>query len=150
MVSEVEELTENSRMAGDHFWEIRFSSHLANGHHVVEDFVARAQEWGATQSDALSLRHGLHEAVVNAIRHGNGGDATRQVRVAYRFIGIDVEIEVEDQGHGFCRQSIADPCSDDNVGRPGGRGVMMMRHFMHSVEYNDRGNVVTMRRSCPR
>jgi hypothetical protein len=27
---------------------------------------------------------------------------------------------------------------------------LMMRHFMNSVEYNDRGNCVTMRRTCQR
>ena len=39
-----------------------------------------------------------------------------------------------------------DPTTDKNQIRRGGRGLMM--HFINSVEYNDPGNCVTMRRTC--
>jgi serine/threonine-protein kinase RsbW len=132
---------------GDSYWEIRIPSQMSAGRRVVEDFVKRAEARGVSPAESLALRHGVHEAVVNAIQHGNGGDSSRHVRVCYRFLSTEIFIEVEDEGCGFDRSNVADPTSDDNRVRPGGRGLLMMRHFMNSVEYNERGNCVTMRRT---
>ena len=139
-----------SSMKGDSFWEIRIPSQLSEGSRVVDEFVSRAETWGVSADESHALRHGLHEAIVNAVRHGNGGDPHRHVRVAYRFLSNEVFIEVEDEGRGFDRSNVADPTVEQNRGRPGGRGLMMMRHFMNSVEYNERGNCVRMRLSCRR
>jgi len=137
-------------MKGNNFWEIRIPSQVSDGRREVDNFVARLEEWGVSHEESLALRHSLHEAVVNAVRHGNGGDSSRHVRICYRFLNNDVFIEVEDEGRGFDRSSVADPTTDENRVRPGGRGLLMMRHFMNSVEYNDRGNCVMMRRTCQR
>jgi len=137
-------------MEGDSCWEIRIPSQMSDGRREVESFVSRIEAWGVTHDESLALRHSLHEALVNAVRHGNGGDHSRHVRICYRFLGDDIVIEVEDEGLGFNRDLVADPTTDENRCRPGGRGLMMMDHFMNSVEYNDRGNCVTMRRTCKR
>ncbi|MFT5324092.1 MAG: serine/threonine-protein kinase RsbW [Planctomycetaceae bacterium] len=140
----------SSSMQSDSFWEIRIPNHMSDGRREVDKFVARIEAWGVSHEESLALRHSLHEAVVNAVRHGNGGDPSRSVRICYRFLSDDIFIEVEDEGRGFDRSSVADPTTDANRIRPGGRGLLMMRHFMTSVEYNDRGNCVTMRRTCQR
>ena len=140
----------SSSMKGDSFWEIRIPSQMSDARREVDKFVARIEAWGVSHDESLALRHSLHEAVVNAVRHGNAGDANRHVRICYRFLSNDIFIEVEDEGRGFDRSSVADPTTDENRIRPGGRGLLMMRHFMTSVEYNDRGNCVTMRRTCQR
>lgn len=136
------------QLVSESFWELRIPSQLNLGHEIVERFVERVEKRGISRSECLALQHGIHEAVTNAIIHGNGGDPRRQVRVAYGFRGPEVWIEVEDEGPGFQPQQVADPRSDENALRPGGRGLLMMQHFMESVEYNDRGNRVTMRRIC--
>ena len=141
---------QSSSMTGDRLWEIRIPSEMLHGRREVEKFISRAVAWGVTHDESLALQHSLHEAVVNAVRHGNRGDASRQVRICYRFLSNDIFIEVEDEGHGFDRGSVPDSTTDENRVRPGGRGLLMMRHFMNSVEYNDRGNCVTMRRTCQR
>jgi serine/threonine-protein kinase RsbW len=143
-------LQKNASMTGDSFWEIRISSQMSDGRREIENFVSRIEAWGVTSDESLAFRHSLHEAVVNAVRHGNGGDPSRQVRICYRFLNDDIFIEVEDEGRGFDRESVVDPTTDENRCRPGGRGLLMMRHFMNSVEYNDRGNCVSMRRTCQR
>jgi len=140
----------SSSMQSDSFWEIRIPNQMSDGRREVDKFVARIEAWGVSHEESLALRHSLHEAVVNAVRHGNGGDPRRSVRICYRFLSDDIFIEVEDEGRGFDRSSVADPTTDENRIRPGGRGLLMMRHFMTSVEYNDRGNCVTMRRTCQR
>ena len=37
-----------------------------------------------------------------------------------------------------------DPTLDENLDVPSGRGIMLMRAYMSSVEYNEQGNAVTM------
>jgi serine/threonine-protein kinase RsbW len=140
----------SSSMKCDSFWEIRIPSQMSEGRREVDKFVARIEAWGVSREESLAFRHSLHEAIVNAVRHGNGGDPALHVRICYRFLSDDIFIEVEDEGRGFDRSSVVDPTTDENRVRPGGRGLLMMRHFMNSVEYNDRGNCVTMRRTCQR
>lgn len=134
----------------DGLWEMRIPSRLAECTQLVNEFISRVEAWGVTSTDTLALRHGMHEAVVNAIRHGNAGDESRQVRVAWQFTGNEVHIEVEDEGAGFDVPSIDDPTIPINLERVGGRGVLMMRHFMNSVEFNESGNCVNLRRVCER
>ena len=130
----------------DSHWEVRIPSCISECRPVVDEFIARAEMLGVPRSQAFALRNGLHEAVTNAVRHGNGEDPQKHVRIAYGFVGNDVWIEVEDQGSGFDATTVADPCSDTNRERPGGRVLFLMQHFMSTVEYNDRGNCVRMLR----
>ena len=141
---------QSSYITGNRFWEIRIPSQMLHGRREVEKLISRAVAWGVTHDELLALRHSLHEALVNAVRHGNAGDQSRQVRICYRFLSNEIFIEVEDEGNGLDRTSVPDPTTDENIIRPGGRGLLMMRHFMNSVEYNDRCNCVTMRRTCQR
>jgi serine/threonine-protein kinase RsbW len=39
---------------------------------------------------------------------------------------------------------VPDPTDPDNLERPCGRGLLLMRGFMTEVEYHGRGNVVSM------
>jgi serine/threonine-protein kinase RsbW len=99
---------------------------------------------GFPHLDLLAVRLALEEALVNAIRHGNQGDPGKQVRVRYRVTTEQVWAEVEDQGQGFDPAGVPDPTSPEGMVRTSGRGLHLMRHFLSSVEYNERGNAVTL------
>jgi anti-sigma regulatory factor (Ser/Thr protein kinase) len=51
---------------------------------------------------------------------------------------------VRDQGAGFDPASIPDPTRPENVNRPSGRGLFLMRQLLDEVWHNDRGNEVTL------
>jgi serine/threonine-protein kinase RsbW len=53
-------------------------------------------------------------------------------------------VEVEDQGPGFNPSDIPDPTAIENLEKPGGRGIMLMRAFMTRVEYVGKGNQVVL------
>ena len=61
-----------------------------------------------------------------------------------------LRVEIVDEGEGFDPSKIPDPTDPANMMAPGGRGVMLMRHFMSLVEYNDTGNQVIMERVSSR
>ena len=90
--------------------------------------------------DLFGVRLALEEAIVNAIKHGNGMDPSKEVRINCSFDDDRVTIVIEDEGPGFDVTSVPDPTSEENLDKPGGRGIMLMRSFMSRVEYNDSGN----------
>jgi serine/threonine-protein kinase RsbW len=86
----------------------------------------------------------LEEALVNALRHGHGLDPTKVVRVRYHVAADVVLAEVEDEGPGFDPRAVPDPLKDENLERPSGRGILLMRRYMTSVEHKGRGNHLTL------
>ena len=131
---------------GDNVLEFQFPSITRLGQEVVERIVSVASRYGCDLAEAAAIRLGVHVAVINAIRHGNGCDPAKMVRVGCHVAENGICVEIEDEGGGFAKTDVADPTAPENISKPGGRGLMMMRHHMSSVEYNDAGNQVTMRR----
>jgi serine/threonine-protein kinase RsbW len=90
------------------------------------------------------IKLALEEALVNAIKHGNQFDRSKKVHVSYRLLADRFEVAVSDDGPGFDPAEVPDPTAVENIERPCGRGLMLMRHYMSEVAYNSRGNGVTM------
>jgi len=122
-----------------------------------------------TATDRTQIGMALMEAISNAMIHGNlevASKLRRESRSAYtKLIGQrrgekpyserrvrcmakespeKVEYLIEDEGSGFDPHSLPDPTSPENMLNVSGRGVMLMRTFMDQVEFNGKGNSVTM------
>ena len=92
----------------------------------------------------LNFRVGVTEALANAVLYGNSCDPSKSVRVEVSLDAARVVIRVVDQGPGFDPERIPDPTDPENLQRPGGRGLFLIRKLMDEVEYNDRGNAVRL------
>ena len=97
---------------------------------------------GFPENEIQYVRLALEEAIVNANKHGHHGDWTLPVRVRYRFDGRGVTAQVEDEGSGFDPENVLDPLAPENLNRPSGRGLLLMRAFMTRVCHNQQGNCV--------
>jgi len=97
-----------------------------------------------TERHIFSIKLALEEAVVNAIRHGNGLDPEKVVTVRFKVNRDKTVIEVEDQGCGFDPNDVPDPTAEENLDQPSGRGLMLMNAYMDKVEFENPGNVVRM------
>lgn len=111
----------------------------------------------------------LEEALLNAVYHGNleissdlkkNGDApfhalarerrtqepyaSRRVRVLSRVTEQRATFTITDEGPGFDVSKLPDPTDPENLDRPSGRGLLLMRTFMDEVKYNPTGNRCTM------
>lgn len=129
-------------MVPHEYQEIRIASTYAQARHVEDQIVSDVEQCGYGAEDLFAVRLSLEEALTNAIRHGNVGDALKNVHVRYRVSENRIDIYVADEGPGFDPFSVADPTTDENLECPSGRGIMLMRAFMTTVEYNEAGNVV--------
>ncbi len=118
---------------------------------VIEAVLARARDAGFEDGALFAVRLALEEAVTNAFEHGHetvGPD--EPVTLEYR-VGPDaVDVAVEDRGPGFDPDALPDPTTEENLAKPSGRGVMLMRAYMTEVRFNPRGNRVRLIYRQPR
>ncbi len=96
------------------------------------------------ESDQFAVKLAVEEALVNAIKHGNQMDSNKSVRVRYTVDDERFEIRIADQGPGFNPGDLPDPTDEFNLERPCGRGVLLIRSFMTSVEFLGNGNELLM------
>ncbi len=94
-------------------------------------FAARA---GFDPDTASNLAMVAREAAVNAVVHGNRYDPAKQIRASFEATSDELRITVADEGAGLDLQAVADPLAAENLMRPCGRGIFLMRTFMDSVD----------------
>lgn len=92
----------------------------------------------------LNFRVGLTEALSNAMLYGNEHDPSKNVVVEVTVGGGRLQAKIRDQGSGFDPASVPDPTRPENLTRPCGRGLFLMRQLLDEVLYNDQGNEVTL------
>jgi CheY-like chemotaxis protein len=137
----------------------------------LEENVARLRL--CEQSGLVLLGVALHEALTNAILHGDlGVDSQlreldekkyyhliqeRRVTAPYRDRRVHVtatltrkeaRFVIRDDGDGFDPGILPDPTDPANLGRVTGRGLLLIQTFMDHVEHNEKGNQITMVKRC--
>lgn len=108
---------------------------------VILEEVSRC---GYPEASRFALRLALEEALINAFRHGHKNLPKTPVQVEWSVDEHAARITVIDRGPGFKPDAVPDPTLDENLDVPSGRGIMLMRAYMSSIEYNESGNAVTM------
>jgi CheY-like chemotaxis protein len=122
------------------------------------------------KSGLIRIGTALHEALANALEHGNlelRSEARekddrrdflrlieeRRFRSPYRerrihvracFSRDEVVYVIRDDGPGFDPSTLADPTDPANIERVSGRGLFLIRTFMDEVRFNATGNEITM------
>jgi DNA-binding NarL/FixJ family response regulator len=100
----------------------------------------------------------FREILLNAIEHGGHFDSSQNVEIAYLRARRMVICRVKDPGQGFSLEEIrhtamANPPEDPTRHnsyreaqglRPGGYGVLIARHFVDDLIYDEKGNDVLL------
>jgi len=92
----------------------------------------------------FNFRVGLTEALSNAMLYGNSHDPSKRVLVEVALQAGRLEARITDQGQGFDPTAVPDPTSPENLTKPCGRGLFLMRQLLDEVSYNAQGNQVTL------
>ncbi len=117
------------------------------------EFPAQAENIALAEKliDEACAQHGVHEslygnilialteAVNNAIHHGNKLDPAKRVTMGYEVKDGRIIFVVGDEGPGFDHDNLPDPTDPQNIEKPHGRGVFLMRALADSVEFSDNG-----------
>lgn len=104
--------------------------------------IGELQRFGFSEEQLFAVKLALEEALTNAVRHGNAGDATKKITVRYAVNEEKAVIVVGDEGKGFSPEDVPDPTAPERVPLPNGRGIMLMRTYMDEVNYRDNGREV--------
>ncbi len=150
---------------------------LGNDPNLIMPLLKLLQEEleGLSLCDATGLLRvgvALQEALVNALYHGNlevSSDlrqederefdelartritlepyCSRQIRVQVQIDRDGARFVVADEGPGFDTEAFHKPANAEDIGRIGGRGLLLIRTFMDHVSFNSSGNQITMVKS---
>jgi serine/threonine-protein kinase RsbW len=112
---------------------------------IVENAIDEiSTEIGFNQDNYGKILVSTLEAVNNAIIHGNKKDESKSVEIEISFKRSILRISVEDEGMGFKPKEIPDPTKPENIENLSGRGVFLMSKLADKIEFNEKGNKVTM------
>jgi serine/threonine-protein kinase RsbW len=124
--------------------KIAFSSKVENLS-LVEKLVEEVcDEYKVNTDHYGNILVGLTEAVNNAILHGNKNDLSKKVSIEFVPKGDILSFFVKDEGAGFDPSSIPDPTNPENIEKPNGRGVFLMRNLADKVIFHDNGSRVEL------
>ena len=124
--------------------DVTIPSDLGEAHALQARIEDALRARGYDERDLFAIKLALEEALVNAIKHGNQLDPDKSVHVHYRIAPDRFDVRITDEGPGFNPADVPDPTLEETIERPCGRGLLLIRGFMSSVEYHGSGNVVTM------
>ncbi len=111
----------------------------------IDRVLLEARDKGFPEGSLFAIRLALEEAITNAFEHGHEHLAhATTIQTDYRVDPQAVDVAVEDQGPGFNPDTLPDPTSEENISKPSGRGVMLMRAYMTEVRFNPSGNRVRL------
>jgi serine/threonine-protein kinase RsbW len=130
----------------EHGWHQAALSTTQEIAHALDTVAGLMAGLGFPEKDVFGVRLALEEALVNSVKHGHRNDPTKRVSLRYKVVQEYALVEVEDEGPGFDPRQVPDPTDPDNLERPGGRGLLLMRAYTSWLRHNDRGNCVTLRK----
>ncbi|CAN5285824.1 hypothetical protein BH09BAC5_BH09BAC5_00260 [soil metagenome] len=124
--------------------KISFPS-VADNIGLVEKLINEiCSSYGISEDHYGNILVAVTEAVNNAMQHGNKLDPGKKVNLAFLANDSALLFEVSDQGTGFDFGNLPDPTNPENLEKPNGRGVFLMRHLADKVEFYDNGRSVRL------
>lgn len=123
---------------------LSISSTRAAASEVCRELLSDVEDHGFSKEAVFGIHLALEEAVTNAVEHGNRLDPDKQVRIEWLVDDDKFDITVTDDGQGFSPGQVPDPRNAENIEKPSGRGVLLMKSYMDVVEFNEKGNRVYM------
>ena len=128
-----------------------FSETIPSQIEMLEPVVSRTMKvlskHDCLNGHASAAELALREALANAIIHGNKAEPKKRVQLdCYHESDGSLLLVVQDEGQGFDPNAVRDPTHSENLIRPSGRGIYMIKHFMDDVEYHKGGRELRMRK----
>jgi serine/threonine-protein kinase RsbW len=118
---------------------------LAENIRIIESFIDNAKEKYHLDDDIYgNIMIAVTEAVNNAIRHGNKDNSAKNVLISLSLEEGMIKFKVQDEGTGFDFHKLPDPTLPENISRPGGRGIFLMKHLSDEVDFKENGKVVEL------
>jgi serine/threonine-protein kinase RsbW len=107
---------------------------------IIESFIDNAKENFDINDDIYgNIMISVTECISNAIIHGNKNDKNKLVHLELRMEDDQLKFIIEDEGEGFDLALLPDPTEPENIEKPGGRGIFLIRHLSDDVKFEEGG-----------
>ncbi len=128
-------------------YELKLKSHLGEVRRVERFVKKMAAEQGFAASRLHDIMLVITEATNNAILHGNKLNGNKLAWLRCQICGDELYVEVQDEGEGFDPTALPNPLDEENLLKPSGRGVFLMKQLAEDVhyEFSDKGTTVRFR-----
>ena len=103
------------------------------------------EDFGVEETHYGEILIAMTEAVNNAIVHGNKLDSNKMVDIQVNVSGSELQFRIADEGPGFDFENIPDPTSPENIEKPNGRGVFLMRQLADACEFEELGRIAILK-----
>jgi serine/threonine-protein kinase RsbW len=111
----------------------------------VESLIDKvSEELGLNEDHYGNILIAVTEAVNNAIIHGNKYSDTKKVRVDVKKAPTGVVFTISDEGSGFDFTNLPDPTAPENLEKPDGRGIFLMKNLSDGVMFESGGSKVSI------
>lgn len=118
---------------------------LSENIRMIESFIDNAKEKYELDDDIYgNIMIAVTEAVNNAIKHGNQNNSSKNVSLSLSLEEGLIRFRVEDEGVGFDYSHLPDPTAPENLEKPGGRGIFLMKHLSDEVNFKEKGKIVEL------
>ena len=118
---------------------------------AVEYIMELVRRLPCSSVDLDDVELALHEALANAVVHGNRQDPRKSVHICGGCERSgDLLLAITDQGDGFDHNLVPDPTAGDNLLSKHGRGILLISRMMDSLEFRLNGRQLIMRKKAIR
>jgi serine/threonine-protein kinase RsbW len=117
--------------------DVVLESNLEKVEQVEETARSIAEKAGFDDQGQFQIEMAVHEAVINAIHHGNKEDPSKKVYIKFLVFENKLEVRVRDEGEGFDPNMIPDPLEEENILNVSGRGIFLVRKFMDELKVQE-------------
>jgi serine/threonine-protein kinase RsbW len=118
---------------------------LSDNIRIIESFIDNAKEKFDLNDDIYgNIMISVTESVNNAIKHGNQNEVSKNVSISLYLNESQISFKVEDEGSGFNYENLPDPTAPENINKPGGRGIFLMKHLADEVLFSNNGSIVEL------
>jgi len=104
---------------------------------VCEDLNLKEDRYG-------NILIAVTEAVNNAITHGNKNNENKKVKVDVKTGDDKIVFIIADEGTGFDYNNLPDPTAPENLEKPDGRGIFLMKNLSDEVNFDLNGSKVSI------
>lgn len=107
---------------------------------IIESFIDNAKESFEINDDIYgNIMISVTECISNAIIHGNKSNKEKLVHLELGMENNILRFTIEDEGTGFDQSILKDPTAPENIEKPGGRGIFLIKHLSDEVKFEENG-----------
>jgi|YelNatPaOPRAMG01_1025707.scaffolds.fasta_scaffold27787_3 serine/threonine-protein kinase RsbW len=103
--------------------------------HIEHSLKSIFRKAGLSKVQMHDILVSTTEAISNAMQHGNKNNPNKTVGVTVDSNTNVVTVTVEDEGEGFEPSQVPNPVLPENLLKPTGRGIHIMKSLMDSVDF---------------